>query len=59
MEFIIRVSDQMQPDGSQRIEESRELVRCRNCKHHDRCEISEGCKGNPEWFCANAEKAEF
>ena len=54
MEFIIRVSDDVQPDGSQIIEESRELVRCVDCKRYPNC-----CRiprNDPGWFCADGER---
>lgn len=35
------------------------LVRCKDCKHHDRCEISEGCKDDLDWFCADGERREI
>ena len=32
------------------------IVRCKDCKHNARCEISFGCNGNREWYCADGER---
>ena len=38
------------------LKEQPEIVRCKDCKNHDRCEIAYGCKQNPDWFCADGKR---
>ena len=34
------------------------VVRCRDCKNRDECEIVDGCVADKDWFCADGERKE-
>ena len=61
-EYIIKVDDPSERawDGSRKVFETKELVRCKDCKHY---EYAIGCKkwhdvctGGDDWFCADGER---
>ena len=61
IEYIIKVDDQKAEDGSQKILETMELVRCKDCKHYkdDKCFYVMRRHGlEPDWFCADGERWE-
>ena len=31
------------------------IVRCKDCKNRDECEIADGCIADKDWFCADGE----
>ena len=59
-EYIVKITDDVIPDAFARFEEEfspeQKLVRCKDCKHRDRCEIAYGCKNEENWFCADGER---
>ena len=32
------------------------IVRCKDCKNRDGCEIVDGCVADKDWFCADGER---
>ena len=34
------------------------IVRCKDCKNRNECEIVDGCVADKDWFCADGEKKE-
>ena len=63
MEYIIRINDNdlIDSDGNKRIEEIKELVRCKDCKHYSEGESQ--CLAQPgyfpvddNWYCADGER---
>ena len=63
MEYIIRVNDNdmIDSDGTKRVEEMHELVRCKDCTQNNQCSIQFkfADADNPgEWFCADGKRCE-
>ena len=63
-EYIIKVDDPGERawDGGPKVFETKELVRCGECKHHgkDTCSAVGGIAYPPptSWFCADGERQE-
>lgn len=58
-EYIIQVDDSPTWDGSRKVFETKELVRCKDCKYNDdgECIIKAGWfPVKPDWFCADGER---
>lgn len=55
-EYIIQVDDigERAWDGSRKVFQTLELVRCKDCKHFDYCYTRPINKDN--WFCADGER---
>ena len=61
-ELIIKVDDPSERawDGSSKVFETKELVRCKDCKHFDglNCKVNDITNiMDTNWFCADGEKA--
>ena len=62
-EYIIKVDEPNERtwDGSRKVFETRELVRCKDCKHNS---VGNWCNAHmehypdDEWFCADGERKE-
>ena len=60
-ELIIRVDDHGERvwDGSPKVFETRELVRCKDCKWYDpfpMCKLLGTSDNSPDFFCAGGER---
>lgn len=64
-EYIIKIDEENENDGSQRVLETSELVRCKDCKYRTReghCYVDappvRGLYVSADWFCAYGERYE-
>jgi hypothetical protein len=67
-ELIIRVDNSVERgwDGSAKVFETKELVRCKDCKHYhyyglandtvSECTMNHCENSNGDWFCADGER---
>ena len=52
-EVTVYFKDSMQTKG---VCVAEPIVRCKDCKNRDECEIVDGCVADKEWFCADGER---
>ena len=61
-EYIIKVDDPSERawDGSRKVFETKELIRCKDCKKREICRATNIWAVVPDdnWFCADGEKKE-
>ena len=64
-EYIIKVDDLSERawDGSRKVFETKELVRCKDCKHGTSLNGKIGCVAinglhDANWFCADGERSD-